>query len=60
VNFIIRRLGGLVLSLVIMILVTFIIVPLLPGDPAVVVAGEGATQAEIAQVRVDLGLEDPH
>ncbi|MCQ9388147.1 ABC transporter permease [Brevibacterium sp. 50QC2O2] len=59
VNFIIRRLGGLVLSLVIMILVTFIIVPLLPGDPAVVVAGEGATQVEIDQVRVELGLEDP-
>ena len=54
-----KRLGGLVLSFVVLLLVTFAIVPLIPGDPAVGIAGEGATQAQIDAVRSELGLDLP-
>jgi len=54
-----RRLGGLVLSFVVLTLVTFLIVPLIPGDPAVVAAGEGATGEQIEAMRQALGLELP-
>ncbi|WP_427132139.1 ABC transporter permease [Pseudarthrobacter sp. S9] len=38
---------------------TFLIVPLIPGDPAVIAAGEGASPAQIANVRAELGLDLP-
>ncbi|GAA2099770.1 ABC transporter permease [Brevibacterium salitolerans] len=59
VRFALRRGGGFLLSVAILVVVTFLIVPLLPGDPAVVAAGEGATQEQIAQTREALGLEQP-
>jgi len=34
-------------------------IPLIPGDPAVVAAGDGASADQIAQVRAELGLELP-
>jgi peptide/nickel transport system permease protein len=37
----------------------FAILHLSPGDPAVAIAGERASQAYIEQVRTDLGLNDP-
>lgn len=58
-SFALRRLGGLALSLAVLILVTFLIVPLLPGDPALNIAGEGATQAQIDGIRAGLGLDQP-
>ncbi len=57
--FLLRRLGGLVLSFVILVIVTFLIVPLLPGDPAVVAAGDGATVEQIESTRTALGLDQP-
>lgn len=58
-RFLLRRFAGFVLSLVILIVITFLIVPLLPGDPAVTAAGEGATQTQIDDMRQRLGLEAP-
>ena len=58
-SFVLRRLGGLALSFAVLLLVTFLIVPLLPGDPAVNIAGEGATQAQIDAIREGLGLDQP-
>lgn len=55
-RFAIRRFSGLLLSFVILIMGTFLIVPLIPGDPAVAAAGEGATPAHIDQIRTELGL----
>lgn len=57
--FSLRRLGGLVLSFAVLVTVTFLIVPLIPGDPAVIAAGEGASPAQIANVRAVLGLDLP-
>jgi peptide/nickel transport system permease protein len=39
--------------------VVFAILHLSPGDPAVVIAGERASQEFVNQVRADLGLDDP-
>lgn len=57
--FALRRAGGLVLSFLVLVVATFLIVPLIPGDPAVVAAGEGASQAQIDQIRGELGLNLP-
>lgn len=59
VGFSLRRLGGLLLSFAVLVIVTFLIVPLIPGDPAVIAAGEGASPAQIATVRAELGLDLP-
>lgn len=40
-------------------ILTFGLMHLLPGDPAVVIAGEGADPAAIARIRADLGLDRP-
>ncbi len=38
---------------------TFLLMHLLPGDPATIIAGDMADQAAIEQVRRDLGLDQP-
>lgn len=40
-------------------LLTFLLLQLMPGDPAVVMAGERATPEIIESIREDLGLNDP-
>lgn len=55
----VQRLGGLLLSFALLVTVTFVIVPLIPGDPAVAVAGLEASGAEIAKIRQELGLDQP-
>ena len=40
-------------------ILTFLLMHLLPGDPAVLIAGEGADPEAIARVRRDLGLDRP-
>lgn len=56
---VLKRLGELLLVLLIVSFGTFMLVSLMPGDPAVKILGEGRSPAEYAQVRVDLGLDDP-
>ena len=43
--------SGMLLSFAVLTVVTFLIVPLIPGDPAVIAAGDGASPAQIANVR---------
>lgn len=38
---------------------TFLLMHLLPGDPATIIAGDAADQDSIAQIRRDLGLDQP-
>ncbi|WP_205855677.1 ABC transporter permease [Phytoactinopolyspora endophytica] len=58
-RFSLRRLGGLVLSFVLLVGVTFVIVPLIPGDPAIAAAGQEASGAQIEYIREELGLDQP-
>jgi peptide/nickel transport system permease protein len=54
-----RRLVSLALILVALVVVTFMMTRLIPGDPAVNVAGIGATQEEIERIRAELLLDRP-
>lgn len=58
-RYVIRRLGRLVLVMFIVTLFTFLLVNVLPGDVAYDIAGQDASEAEVAQIREDLGLNDP-
>jgi peptide/nickel transport system permease protein len=52
-----RRLIGALPSLFAVILVTFLIMRILPGDPAAFFAGAAATPEAVEEVRVKLGLD---
>lgn len=54
-----RRLGGGLLVLWLVSLLTFLMVQLIPGDPAEVIAGENATVADVDRIREQLGLDRP-
>jgi peptide/nickel transport system permease protein len=41
------------------VLVIFLIMQMVPGDPAVLLAGESATPEQVAQIRHQLGLDRP-
>lgn len=58
-EFIIRRLATLALVLVGVLLITFVIIHLTPGDPARIMAGPDASPESIAQIRHQLGLDQP-
>lgn len=58
-NYIVKRLLGLVPTLVIVGILVFLFVHLLPGDPARLAAGPEATQETVELVRRDLGLDRP-
>ncbi|MHC0039508.1 ABC transporter permease [Pseudoneobacillus sp. C159] len=57
--FIIRRLLQMIPVLLGVVLVVFLIMQLVPGDPAVLLAGESATPEQVAQIRHQLGLDRP-
>ncbi|MHB9835019.1 glutathione ABC transporter permease GsiC [Paraburkholderia terrae] len=58
-NFLVKRLLGLLPTLVIVAGLVFLFVHMLPGDPARLAAGPEADDATVALVRTDLGLDKP-
>jgi peptide/nickel transport system permease protein len=58
-RFLIKRLLLLVPVLFGVATLVFAILQLAPGDPAKVIAGQRASAQQIAQVRAELGLDDP-
>jgi glutathione transport system permease protein len=58
-NYFIKRLLGLTPTLLIVAVLVFLFVHMLPGDPAVLAAGQDADQAAVELVRRDLGLDKP-
>ncbi|HBY96277.1 MAG: ABC transporter permease [Ardenticatenaceae bacterium] len=56
---IVRRLFTLVPILIVVGFVTFMLGHLTPGDPAAVMAGEGATPEQVQLIRHSLGLDRP-
>jgi len=59
VLYIIRRLGFLVLTLLITSIIVFLVTRWLPGDVARVILGREAGEAALESLREDLGLNDP-
>ncbi|KEY57859.1 glutathione ABC transporter permease GsiC [Serratia sp. DD3] len=58
-NYFIKRLLGLIPTLLIVAVLVFLFVHLLPGDPARLVAGQDADETVVQLVRQDLGLDKP-
>ena len=59
ITYIVRRLFQLVLVLIGVSMITFAIMFLIPGDPAVTLAGKGATPETVAMIRHRLALDKP-
>ncbi|MEM0906022.1 MAG: ABC transporter permease [Pseudomonadota bacterium] len=59
VLFVIRRLILIIPILLGLLLLTFVMLRMGPGDPAAAIAGDNATPEQIAAIREDLGLNDP-
>ncbi|GAB5377416.1 MAG: ABC transporter permease subunit [Acuticoccus sp.] len=57
--FVIKRLGFAVITLFGVLTIVFFIVRVLPGDPALVILGDQASQASIESLRERLGLNAP-
>ncbi|WP_018701300.1 ABC transporter permease [Amorphus coralli] len=57
--FLIRRLGGLVATLLVATVVVFAVLEILPGDPASLMLGVNAQPDTIAALRTELGLDRP-
>ncbi len=55
----VRRSGHAAIVVCGVVFVSFLMVRVLPGDPAVVYAGSRATEDQLAQVHVQLGLDKP-
>ncbi len=57
--FALRRFGRLILTVLLISTIVFIVIRVIPGDPALVVAGIDASQADIDAIRVKLGTDKP-
>lgn len=57
--YLIRRLLGLLITLLAISLVTFAIVHIVPGDPALLILGHEAPPEALADLRATLGLDRP-
>jgi len=55
----IKRLSGIVVVIFGILLLTFLLIHLVPGDPVEVMLGDSATQADRLQLRTELGLDQP-
>lgn len=58
-RYILKRIVGVIPTLIIVITFVFFFVRMIPGDPARMVAGEQATIQDVEAVRVQLGLDQP-
>ena len=56
-SFVLRRIAAAIPSLIGIVVATFILARVLPGDPAVYFAGPAANAESVQQVRVSLGLD---
>jgi peptide/nickel transport system permease protein len=58
-GFLVRRLLSVIPVLLIVAVLVFLMLRLVPGDPAVVIAGDTATDEQVAALRERMGLERP-
>ena len=58
-SYVARRLGATVLVLFLVTLISFSIMHMVPGDPAVVMAGVGASADQVQRIREQFGLDAP-
>ncbi|HLR23437.1 MAG TPA: ABC transporter permease subunit [Pseudogracilibacillus sp.] len=58
-RYIVKRLLGLIPLLLAVSFLIFIFIHIIPGDPARLMAGKDATNAEVEALRASLGLDEP-
>jgi peptide/nickel transport system permease protein len=58
-SYIIRRLLSMLPVMVVVAVFVFLLLRLAPGDPAAIIAGDNATEDNIAKIRQRLGLDEP-
>jgi peptide/nickel transport system permease protein len=58
-RYLLQRLMAMLIMLLLISIVSYSMVRLLPGDPAVVMFGESGDRAAMARLRADLGLDQP-
>lgn len=58
-TYILRRLVGMFLVMLIVAAVVFVIARVIPGDPAAVMLGSAATPEDVAALRARMGLDQP-
>lgn len=58
-GFLLKRLLAAIPVLVVVAVIVFSMLRLTPGDPAAIIAGDGATSAQIEEIRVTMGLDKP-
>ena len=58
-NFIIRRVLQMIPTVIFILIVTFVLVRLLPGDPASAMLGDRAIDADVERINHQLGLDQP-
>ncbi len=58
-TWLIKRLGFVILTLVVMSMLIFLLVEVMPGDVAQTVLGQSATPEAVAALREAMGLDDP-
>ncbi|WP_447554352.1 ABC transporter permease [Vreelandella sp. EE22] len=58
-SYLVRRLLAAIPVLLVVALSVFLLLRLAPGDPAVIIAGDMASPAQVASIRTALGLDQP-
>ena len=58
-TYILKRILLIIPTLLVILVVTFTIVRLLPGDPASAMIGDRSTNADVARINSELGLDKP-
>lgn len=58
-NYIVRRVFSTVPVMLVVALIVFSLLYLAPGDPAVIIAGDQASPADVEKIRASLGLDRP-
>ncbi|MGQ9602429.1 MAG: ABC transporter permease, partial [Candidatus Bipolaricaulia bacterium] len=57
--YVLRRLGVLVITLLLISIIIFLVMRVIPGDPAQIILGTEANPETLARVRERLGLDRP-
>ncbi|AUQ56539.1 ABC transporter permease [Phaeobacter inhibens] len=59
IQYILKRLALMTVTFFLVMIIIFLLVRLLPGDPAIAIAGDRASDADLAAIRERLGLNQP-
>ncbi|MFV1441634.1 MULTISPECIES: ABC transporter permease [unclassified Phaeobacter] len=59
IQYILKRLLLMAVTFFLVMIIIFLLVRLLPGDPAIAIAGDRASDADLAAIRERLGLNQP-